>query len=216
MKGLGAIISTHRWYFTGYILLLLITTIPQLYLNQNALFLEINKQHSGFLDFFFYWLTYLGDGLTFVLIIIALLFLSYSKALTGLIIFLSTSLLAQFLKRVFFADYRRPFSLLSDQHELHVLDQVTPLSTLSFPSGHSVTVFALATFLVLAFPNKKVSLIWLVLAWLTAYSRVYLTHHFPIDIWAGSIIGTLGALLIFWSLGLKFDHKFGNKSLLSR
>jgi len=216
MHRLGEIIATHKWYFIGYFTVLVFTLIPQLILSQTELFLEINGLHNSVLDFFFYWITYFGDGLTFVILIIALFFISYSNALNGLLIFLSTAIFAQVLKRVFFADHFRPYPVLSEQHQLYVPEGVTPIVYESFPSGHTVTAFALATFLVLTYPKKWLWLVLLLLAWITAYSRVYLTHHFPIDVWVGSVIGTLGGLIAYWLFAAKFENKFGNKSLLNR
>lgn len=216
MQGLGQIISSHKWYLISFVSVLIITLVPQLFLSQNELFLEINSNNSSFLDSFFYWLTYFGDGLTFVAIIIILLFYSYSKALTGLLVFLSTSLFAQLLKNLFFADHYRPFKYLSEQDDLHIPNGVSPIINNSFPSGHTVTAFALATFLVLTYKKKYAWFPLLAMAWLTAYSRVYLTHHFPVDVWVGSIIGTGITILVFWLIASKFDLKFGNKSLLNK
>jgi membrane-associated phospholipid phosphatase len=216
MQRLGNIVTDHKWYFSIYFFVLLLTLIPQLLLNQTELFLEINALHYGTLDFFFYWITYFGDGLTFAILVAVLFFFSYRNALIGLIIFLSTAIFAQVLKRVFFADQFRPFRVLSEQYELYLPKGVQPIIYESFPSGHTVTAFALATFLVLTY-HKKVS--WfalLLLAWLTAYSRVYLTHHFPIDVWVGSFIGTVGGLLMFWLFADKLNKRFGNKSILNR
>ncbi|MEN8249209.1 MAG: phosphatase PAP2 family protein [Bacteroidota bacterium] len=216
MQKLGTILSSHRVYFFGYALSLILFLLPQLSYNQKELFLLINEYNSPSLDFKFYWLTHVGDGLAFTLLIVVLLFFSYSKALIGLITFLSTSLLAQIIKRGLFSDAIRPFGELSTSYNLHVPDGVTTITFYSFPSGHTVTAFAIATFVILSFPNKKTSLLVLLIAWLVGYSRIYLTHHYPIDVWVGSIIGTLGALLIYWLFATKFDNKLGNRSVLNR
>jgi membrane-associated phospholipid phosphatase len=216
MQGLRQLLSSHKQYFIGFLLILIITAIPQLLFSQNALFLKVNQLNTGALDAIFFYLTYFGDGITFVVIIIVLLFYSYSKALSGLVIFLSTSLFAQLLKNLFFADHYRPFKYLSEQNDLYVPEGVSTLVNNSLPSGHTVTAFALATFLVLAYPKKNIWLPLLLMAWFIAYSRIYLTHHFPIDVWLGSVIGTLGTLLVFWWLAAKFDKKFADKSLLNR
>lgn len=216
MQGLRQILSSQKQYFIGFVLILIITGIPQLLFSQNELFLEVNKLNTSALDAIFFYLTYFGDGITFLVIIIGLLFYSYSKALSGLVIFLSTSLFAQLLKNLFFADYFRPFKYLSEQNDLHVPEGVSTLLKNSLPSGHTVTAFALATFLVLTYPKRNIWLPLLLVAWLIAYSRIYLTHHFPIDVWAGSVIGTIGTLLVFWLVAARLDNRFGPKSLLNR
>ncbi len=58
---------------------------------------------------------------------------------------------------------------------------------ISFPSGHSVTVFALAYVLSRAYPKGSVALYGL--ATLVALSRVYLARHFPSDVVAGAAVG---------------------------
>ena len=216
MQRLSNILIDHKWYFSIYFLVLVLTLIPQLLLNQTELFLEINAFHNATLDFLFYWITYFGDGLTFAILIAVLFFFSFRKALSGLIIFLSTAVIAQLFKRVLFEGRFRPFKVLSEQYQLYIPEGVQPLLNESFPSGHTVTAFALATFLVLTYPKKVSWLMLLLLAWLTAYSRVYLTHHFPIDVWVGSLIGTVGGLLMFWLFADKLNRRFGNKSILNR
>ena len=216
MQGLRQILSDHKRYFIGFLLILIITLAPQLLKNQHDLFLIINSSNNRILDLFFYWLTYFGDGITFAILILVLLFYSYHKALSGLIIFLSTSLVAQLIKNLLFANHYRPFKYLAEQNNLHIPEGVTTLVNNSFPSGHTVTAFAMATFLVLTYPKRNIWLPLLLVASLTAYSRVYLTHHFPVDVWAGSLIGTLGALLLFWLIDDKMARRFGNKSLLNR
>ena len=57
----------------------------------------------------------------------------------------------------------------------------------SFPSGHAAMAFALATFLSLV--RGRAATGWLVVAVLTALSRVYLGHHFPSDVLVGSVVG---------------------------
>ena len=99
---------------------------------------------------------------------------------------------------------------------MHVPESVSTLLNNSLPSGHTVTAFAIATFLVLIYPKRNIWLPLLLVAWLIAYSRIYLTHHFPIDVWVGSVIGTLGTLLVFWLVAAKFDKRFTYKSLLNR
>jgi membrane-associated phospholipid phosphatase len=203
-------------FLIAFFLLLAIALIPQFILGQEELFLMINKTSSVVQDQFFYWITYFGDGLAFVIVIVILAYYSFRKALLGLVIFLLTSGVAQLLKRVLFDDRLRPFGLLGKSHELNIPEEVAPLVYNSFPSGHTTTAFALATFLVLIIKHQRLWPVLLVLAVLTGYSRIYLTHHFPVDVWVGSIIGTTGAILVYWWLDEKLTQRFGNRSLRSK
>jgi membrane-associated phospholipid phosphatase len=67
----------------------------------------------------------------------------------------------------------------------------------SFPSGHTMTAFALALFLSILIRNKFWGVLLLILAILVAYSRVYLFQHFPKDVFAGSIFGVFAVLIAF-------------------
>ncbi len=73
----------------------------------------------------------------------------------------------------------------------------------SFPSGHSGISFAGA--MVLLFAYKKKGIAAVVLATLIALSRIYLCVHFPTDVLAGALIGSLCAVASYFTLKkLKF------------
>ncbi len=64
----------------------------------------------------------------------------------------------------------------------------------SYPSGHSATAFAVATLLALTYRRRWVTTLALLSAALIAFSRLYLGHHYPSDVLAGSVLGiTVGA-----------------------
>ncbi len=70
----------------------------------------------------------------------------------------------------------------------------------SFPSGHTTSSVIAATVLMRA--NKKFGLFSIPLAFLIAFSRMYLFVHFPTDILGGTVLGIL--------IGF-FTVSFGNK-----
>ena len=81
-------------------------------------------------------------------------------------------------------DRHRPF-----EHRLG-----PPVSSSSFPSGHSATSFACATVLAAFAPRLRVPLF--ALAALIAISRLYNGVHYPTDVLAGAALGAVTALLL--------------------
>ena len=66
----------------------------------------------------------------------------------------------------------------------------------SFPSGHSADAFVCGVFLFYLLKQSKYSacrFLPLIYAFLIAISRVFISSHYPSDVLAGIVIGTLGA-----------------------
>ncbi len=64
----------------------------------------------------------------------------------------------------------------------------------SFPSSHAAVAFALA--FTLWFHDKKVGVIFVILAALVAWARVAANVHWPIDVLVGAAIGTIVAVIL--------------------
>lgn len=67
----------------------------------------------------------------------------------------------------------------------------------SFPSNHATNHFALATVLALTFLRGRKTLIWTAYLWAAsiALAQVYVGKHWPGDVLAGALFGTLIAYL---------------------
>lgn len=77
----------------------------------------------------------------------------------------------------------------------------------SFPSGHTLSSFAVAEMLSMFFIRYK--LIFIVIAILIAFSRLYLYVHYPSDVLAGVIIGILCSKLIYITFQKGYLLKLG-------
>ena len=69
----------------------------------------------------------------------------------------------------------------------------------SFPSGHTIASFEACTVLMLG--NKKLGIPATLLAILIAFSRMYLYVHYPTDVIASVILGTLFGIIGWWLAG---------------
>jgi undecaprenyl-diphosphatase len=77
----------------------------------------------------------------------------------------------------------------------HIIGRPRPLNeeeATSFPSGHATLAFTMATVAGYEYTRLRIPLYTLALG--TAFSRVYLGRHYPSDVLAGAIIGTLAGL----------------------
>lgn len=67
----------------------------------------------------------------------------------------------------------------------------------SFPSVHSARMSALATIMILTFPNNTFfSLLFVLLTVGVGYSRIYLKKHYPRDVAVGFVLGIVVAYIV--------------------
>jgi undecaprenyl-diphosphatase len=69
----------------------------------------------------------------------------------------------------------------------------------SFPSGHTIASFEASVALLRG--NKKLGIPALILAFLIAFSRLYLYVHYPTDVVFSIFLGTAFALFAYWLAG---------------
>lgn len=188
-----------RTFLLPYAGLLLLLGGVLLATPRHTAFFFINGHHTPFFDQFFRPFTNVGDGLFYVFVTLALLFVRFRWALLSLACFAATSLAAQIGKQLIFTGHPRPFPYFKEHPgfpPLHVVAGVVMGTLKSFPSGHSTSAFSVFLLLTLVTRNKNWGYFFLPLAAATAYSRVYLAQHFVEDVYAGSILGTVVTLLV--------------------
>lgn len=187
-----------------------------LYYGKSESHLMINGWNSAYGDSFFKYITHAGDGLLFALIIIPFLFIRIRWALYMLIASVFTLISVFVLKKILFKGMPRPFKYFEDPDVLHIVDGVKMHSMNSFPSGHTITAFAIFFVLLFIVKNQYLKMAFVLMAILAGYSRVYLSQHFLIDIFFGAILGILIAVLSCWTVdNLKvFKNSWVDRNLL--
>lgn len=196
-----AAIQEHKVFLATYSLLLLAGLYPWLACDKIRLLLKINQAHHPMLDRFFYYITNLGSGITYGLLMLVLWAkkVPHRKLLIGIISFIVMTSIVQFLKRIVFPNQPRPIVLIPDPTQLHLVKQASMLQHFSFPSGHAATIFVAACFLNLLFLAKHpgYGILLLFIATIVAYSRMYLGQHFYIDVYVGALIGGWATMLSY-------------------
>lgn len=210
MSKLARAIAERRIFFTFWIVIVLLSGVWLFSVSKANSFWWVASWHHPIADVFFRLYTLLGDGI--FMLIIALAFVFFKRfASAGFIVvsFLFSGLLVQIGKRILAMP--RPLSYFETLgFQVYQPAQVVVHGGNSFPSGHTTTAFALCFCLVLlSKPTSKINYLWLLMAVMVAYSRVYLSQHFPVDVWAGALLGCISALLVF----LFFNGKIYGKKV---
>lgn len=147
----------------------------------------------GLLDWVMPYITILGDkGWIWIAVIIVFLARKETRIIgIGMLIALLLSTLAgnYFLKPM--VGRIRPYIANGFEGLL-----IAPLTDFSFPSGHTMSAFSVATTLWL---NRRRLGRWaFLIAALIAFSRLYLYVHYPTDVLAGLFLGLLFGFCGFW------------------
>lgn len=183
--------------------------------DKTQIHLTINDWNGAFRDKLFFHLTNLGDGLFALGIMLVALFIRYRFAIMFALSYLSSALIVQVLKHGVFAEVMRPVRFFQEtDFTLHLVDGVHQHSYLSFPSGHSASAFAVFILLALLMKRPVLAVVLVIVAFFVAFSRIYLSQHFLLDVFVGSMLGCAAAFFAFYWVR-KWKPAWLNRSLLS-
>ena len=194
MKTLLEIINKNNFFYIGSLLLIIVCGIFLSIYSRADGFMFMNGFHTTFLTLFFQNITFCGDG-AFSLLVFTIILLSFRKhrklAILLLLSYLSSGILSQIIKH--FVTSPRPSVYFESHHYAYYLDTFSNcrIGFRSFPSGHTSSVFAMVTVFTNYFKKRHIWAFSLLFAVVIGYSRIYLAHHFLIDVLAGGIIGVL-------------------------
>lgn len=186
------------YYFIAVLILLVFGGVILLLFHKETVTLWVNQHYSRFVDILILCVDKVGT-IWFNLLVVAGLWLwkGWKTAIQGATCFLITTAVVQFFKHIIFPGELRPTLHFEGKAVLRLVEGVTQLSTESFPSGHTAAAFAVAG--VLAFNIKCKPLQWLfvLLAAIVGYGRIYLSQHFINDVYAGMIIGVVVTTVVY-------------------
>lgn len=201
LKKIKLLVAKNLFFFIPYLLFLIVGLFIILFTDREYVNIYLNRIHNNFYDSLFQFLTFLGNGIFVIAILIPFLILFKVKyALQCSFVYSISGLIAQIIKHL--TDLPRPLLYLHQKGtleslNLYIINTADVFLYNSFPSGHSATAFSFSLLLSLIMKQKFFGSIFFLLALFIGFSRVYLLQHFFIDIYVGSIIGVLTTLIIY-------------------
>ena len=191
------------------VLLLICLGTALLVFPKGELHLMLCQPHTAFLDTWMPRYSNLVDWLPYVSVVILLFYRAgWSVFLAGNL--LLTTAIVQPIKHLF--NSPRPLVWFGENMPdiiLPLVEGVRMNHWLSFPSGHTTTFFVLffSISVILCAENCKgkniLSLLCFLLATFGAYTRIYLSQHFALDVLAGILIASFTTIFLYYFLVLK-------------
>ncbi len=215
MKDFFKVITQNQFFYLLNLFLMLGITMFLCCFSRIEGFMWFNQIHTSVLSAFFEAITFLGDG--WFCIILALLILVLSKknkelAFIILLGYISSGIFSQIIKNLI--DSPRPKVYFEEHHLQYYIDtfDTCRVGFRSFPSGHTASFFALATVFSNYWKKTQICIIAIIMSILVGYSRIYLGHHFLIDVLFGAIIGIVfGSFSACWANKILTNPKVRKK-----
>ena len=187
-------------------MLALILAIALLVVPKAELHLALCQPHTPFLDAIVPVFSDLVDWLPYLCVVLLLFYRAGWATMLASNLLLST-LIVQPIKHIIHAP--RPLTWFADnmpEITLPLVEGVRMNLWLSFPSGHTTTFFVLffTVSIILCAENCKgkyvLSFICFLCASFGAYTRIYLSQHFALDVFAGILIAVCSTLVLYFFL----------------
>lgn len=183
-------------------------------------------RHTPARDIFYRYYTTVAEWFPYVICVLLLLFGRVGNGIFASSAMILSALSTQLIKHIVNAP--RPvtwFAANCPDIQLPLVDGVRMNLWYSFPSGHTTSFFALAlaTSILITSSTSPTShtslflqILLFALAALGGYSRIYLSQHFALDVFAGILVGTLITILCYAVLYRFQDQKWYNYRLFSK
>lgn len=209
------------------LILLVVLGLALIYVPKDELHLFLCDRHTHARDIFYRYYTHVAEWLPYVVCVLLLLFGRVGVGVMASTAMLLSTLFTQIVKHIVVAP--RPLTWFAEHFpdiQLPVVEGVKMNLWYSFPSGHTTSFFALAFVLSIVSTNYlstqrsnsetvcqsnglsaiAVQVLLFALATLGAYSRIYLSQHFALDIFGGIVSG-LTAGIISYAVFYRFEDK---------
>jgi len=195
-------------FLIPYSIFLLCGGVILLCFSKTDIALFINNHHNTLSDYFFMYYTNVGLGWLILPVVFILAFVRLRYVIIAFAAFVLTFIINDAIKSIVGAP--RPVEVFTQLHQsLYFVSGVDIYHWNSFPSGHTAIAFSSFSVLALCYNNKLLKFLFFVMAFLVAYSRMYLSEHFLVDVYVASIIGTSVTLFCYqMGMNIPWLNKF--------
>ena len=207
-------------FFIPFFIFIIIGFILLFTIEQGDAILFFSENRSAFGDFFFKYGTKLGEDYAYAFFFILFLFIRYRYSILVIMTGCVVSIISYVLKEFF--RHPRPRTFFSENgmlKEINAVDGVAMLGAYtSFPSGHTMSAFALYGVIAFIIPKKHIGLLTISIAMVIGISRIYLVQHFVKDVVSGAILGVLIGMTLYYinSLVKKDTNQWFDRSIAKR
>ena len=218
--------NKNKVFLSLSLILVAVLGLALLYIPKGELHLLLCTRHTPARDIFYRYYTTIAEWLPYVVCVALILFARIGDGIFASSAMILSALSTQVLKHLVNAP--RPLTWFAEhmpESPLPLVESVRMNLWHSFPSGHTTSFFALALVASILLtslhrvhrtPRIVVQIILFALATLGAYSRIYLSQHFALDVFAGILVGILITLVCYAVLHPYEDQKWYNYRLFTK
>jgi len=225
MKGL---IKNNAVFLSLSLMLLLGIGLALFLVPKGDLHMLLCDRHTSARDIFYRYYTHVAEWFPYIICVSILLFGRVGDGLMASCCMVFSALTTQLFKHLINAP--RPITWFAANRpdvQLPLVDGVRMNEWYSFPSGHTTSFFALAFVVCILLTKEKsqitnhksqivLQIILVLLAALGAYSRIYLSQHFAMDVFGGVVVGLTISVLCFAIFYRYMGQKWYNYRLFSK
>lgn len=218
--------SKNKIFLSLSLILIAVLGLALLYIPKGELHLLLCDHHTPARDIFYRYYTSVAEWFPYIVCIAILLFGRIGDGVFASSAMILSALSTQILKHIVNAP--RPvtwFEKYMTDTQLPLVEGVKMNHWFSFPSGHTTSFFALALVASILLTRlhretKMTSCVIQILLFLLAaiggYSRIYLSQHFALDVFAGILVGCLITLACYAIFNRFEGQKWYNYRVLAK
>ena len=221
-------IKNNAVFLSLSLMLLIGIGLALIFVPKGDLHMLLCDRHTSARDIFYRYYTHVAEWFPYIICVSILLFGRVGDGLMASSCMVFSALTTQLFKHLINAP--RPiiwFAANRPDVQLPLVDGVRMNEWYSFPSGHTTSFFALAFVVCILLTKEKsqitnhksqivLQIILVLLAALGAYSRIYLSQHFAMDVFGGVVVGLTISVLCFAIFYRYMGQKWYNYRLFSK